>query len=464
MVMEKWVLYQSTGPDAGKKVLLQREKVIAGRGREVDIRVNDTQASRKHASLELFPDGALLKDLKSANGTFSRGKKVTERFLRIGDSFSIGKCRFFLARESEIHSPGDVVGLWEIKSLVKVTQVSWQYIARQQVLERDVELEIIRENFTQHHKLTEFTRSVLRKAASSSDPAILPVLDLSHENGLFLVARRLTPLAPVPWQELNLRERAQYLGQLIRFLFNWSEKGISVPLTLDRLTIEDNGKLLLKVPSTLDLYIIHNKLHITVPWYLPYAAPEEFLGAKPSPQSECYRLGVLLYRALTDQLPRTGRNRKEIEAAFRTPPPSPSTHVPFLSKSVNSLLLGMLERTPGNRPSIEEAKEEWSAITFPPRRLTQKAPPRPIEKKAPAPRKIQPAPGASPRATQRPAAPPSQNTVKRAPATTTREVKKRKKRNPLLSMLKTILFLAAQAGIFFLSSYIVYWLLEQRAL
>jgi pSer/pThr/pTyr-binding forkhead associated (FHA) protein len=49
---------------------------IIGRG-EVDVRIDDGYASRRHAQLEVRADGVTLSDLGSSNGTFSGGRQLT---------------------------------------------------------------------------------------------------------------------------------------------------------------------------------------------------------------------------------------------------------------------------------------------------------------------------------------------------------------------------------------------------
>ena len=43
-----------------------------------DFTLNDTEASRQHAALEIRGDIVLLNDLRSTNGTLVDGRKITE--------------------------------------------------------------------------------------------------------------------------------------------------------------------------------------------------------------------------------------------------------------------------------------------------------------------------------------------------------------------------------------------------
>lgn len=76
---------------------LEREKVILGRALEADVRINDTQVSRKHARITTTVNAENgktdyhLTDLKSRNGTFLNGQKITQEILQHGDKITIGE-------------------------------------------------------------------------------------------------------------------------------------------------------------------------------------------------------------------------------------------------------------------------------------------------------------------------------------------------------------------------------------
>ncbi len=66
--------------------------IVLGRSREVDLRVYDETASRRHASIELLDGRWCLRDLGSANGTTLNGERIAgEAVLFDGDVITIGK-------------------------------------------------------------------------------------------------------------------------------------------------------------------------------------------------------------------------------------------------------------------------------------------------------------------------------------------------------------------------------------
>ena len=73
-------------------------EIIIGRGLECDVVIKDAKASRKHCRLVRKPDGFLLEDLGSRNGTFFEGKKIsTPVNLRADQAFKIGDTVFYLS-------------------------------------------------------------------------------------------------------------------------------------------------------------------------------------------------------------------------------------------------------------------------------------------------------------------------------------------------------------------------------
>lgn len=75
----------------GKRVQeFAKSRVLIGRAEEADFRVDDPNASRRHAVL-LWDRGRLyLRDLGSTNGTYVNGRVVTSASVRFGDVISVG--------------------------------------------------------------------------------------------------------------------------------------------------------------------------------------------------------------------------------------------------------------------------------------------------------------------------------------------------------------------------------------
>ncbi|MBV8101773.1 MAG: FHA domain-containing protein [Verrucomicrobia bacterium] len=71
-----------------------KANLVFGRGDEVDIDLNDPSVSRRHAKIELGPDGFRLFDLNSKTGAFVNGRRFVEHDLVIGDQIQLGSFCF----------------------------------------------------------------------------------------------------------------------------------------------------------------------------------------------------------------------------------------------------------------------------------------------------------------------------------------------------------------------------------
>lgn len=65
-----------------------------GRKDDCTIRVPLATVSRRHAEISVGEDGATLKDLGAANGTFLNNRRITEEGLEAGDQIVIGPVVF----------------------------------------------------------------------------------------------------------------------------------------------------------------------------------------------------------------------------------------------------------------------------------------------------------------------------------------------------------------------------------
>ena len=77
-------LKDQTIPLTGKEVLI-------GRGKENGLVLEDNAISRQHARIVEEPEGHLLVDNNSANGSWLNGQRVTEARLKPGDQIRLGK-------------------------------------------------------------------------------------------------------------------------------------------------------------------------------------------------------------------------------------------------------------------------------------------------------------------------------------------------------------------------------------
>jgi predicted Zn finger-like uncharacterized protein len=84
------------GPDAGSVYRVEKPRVTVGRS-GADLTLNDTEASRTHAAVEVRDFVIQLRDLGSTNGTFVDGQKIADAVeLQDKSEFQVGATTLML--------------------------------------------------------------------------------------------------------------------------------------------------------------------------------------------------------------------------------------------------------------------------------------------------------------------------------------------------------------------------------
>jgi pSer/pThr/pTyr-binding forkhead associated (FHA) protein len=69
---------------------LTRDTYTLGRHRNNDVVISDPKVSSFHARLDRSPDGFVVVDLKSRNGTYVNGQRIESAQLKTGDEIRLG--------------------------------------------------------------------------------------------------------------------------------------------------------------------------------------------------------------------------------------------------------------------------------------------------------------------------------------------------------------------------------------
>jgi pSer/pThr/pTyr-binding forkhead associated (FHA) protein len=90
---EVGVLIVRAGAQAGARFALDEPVTRLGRHPDSEISLDDITVSRRHAEIERTPDGYVVSDAGSLNGTYVNQERIDRTVLRHGDELQIGKFR-----------------------------------------------------------------------------------------------------------------------------------------------------------------------------------------------------------------------------------------------------------------------------------------------------------------------------------------------------------------------------------
>ncbi|GAC70294.1 FHA domain-containing protein [Gordonia soli] len=91
------IQFAGAPPGAGREGIALSGAQTIGRTPDNDIVVSDVLASRHHARVSARPDGLLIEDLGSVNGTFVNGRRISGQLLTENDVVTIGNSDFVVS-------------------------------------------------------------------------------------------------------------------------------------------------------------------------------------------------------------------------------------------------------------------------------------------------------------------------------------------------------------------------------
>ena len=230
--------------------------------------------------------------------------------------------------------------------------------ARDLMLERYVAIKVLSEQYSNDESFQQRFRQEARAAANLSHPNIVTVHDFGLDQGqLFIV------MEYVPGKDLKtlLRQRGRYsveeaiplmvqacagIGYAHRAgLVHCDIKPHNMIVTPDsRLKVTDFG-----IARALSTIMPDERADVV--WGSPqYFSPEQAVGEAPSPASDVYSLGIVLYEVLTGALPFTGRNSEELALLhLQADPIPPSEYVPDIPQALEQIIMKVLSKEPSAR-------------------------------------------------------------------------------------------------------------------
>jgi serine/threonine protein kinase len=247
---------------------------------------------------------------------------------------------------------------YQLEDFVEKGGMATVFRGRDLMLERDVAIKVLREDYSRDPAFRERFRQEAKAAANLSHSNIVTVHDFGFDDDrLFIV------MEYVPGTDLNslIKQNKRYsleegiplivqackgLGYAHRAgLVHCDIKPHNFLVTPDkRLKVTDFG-------IARALASIHPGEEADVVWGSPqYFSPEQAAGSAPSPASDVYSLGVIMYQMFTGQLPFVSKSATELAQQHRyQEPQAPIELNPEIPPALNEIMLKVLSKEPSAR-------------------------------------------------------------------------------------------------------------------
>ena len=232
------------------------------------------------------------------------------------------------------------------------------YQASDLMLERTIAVKILRKDFSKSKAFQERFKEEARAAANLTHPNIVTVHDFGFDNDrLFIVMEHVpgTDLKqiikksgslPVDQASRLFIQACAGIGYAHRAgLIHCDIKPHNMLITPDhRLKVTDFG-----IARAL-ASVKHDEQSQAI-WGSPaYFSPEQAAGRAPSPASDVYSLGIVLFEMLTGELPFTDPSPQELALLHRyETPPSAREINPEISAELEEIIVKVLSKEPSSR-------------------------------------------------------------------------------------------------------------------
>lgn len=232
------------------------------------------------------------------------------------------------------------------------------YRARDLTLERTIAIKVLRQDYSADQSFREHFRQEAKAAANLSHPNIVTIHDFGFDAGRLFIIMEYVPgedlkQLQAEQGQMGVRETLSLMSQACAGVGYAHRAGlVHCDIKPQNLLITPENRLkVLDFGIARALASIHPEEKAEVVWGSPhYFSPEQAAGNAPSPASDVYSLGVIMYEMLTSQLPFTATSSTELARMHREdPPPSPRGINPKIPPELEQVTLKVLSKEPAAR-------------------------------------------------------------------------------------------------------------------
>ncbi len=232
------------------------------------------------------------------------------------------------------------------------------YEAYDQMLERPVAIKLLRQDFSEIQGFRDRFKQEAKSAANLTHPNIVTVHDFGIDpHGIFIVMEFMVGKD----LKFRIREKGFYSAsegiplmiQACNALGYAHRAGIvHCDVKPQNMIVSDDNRLKITdfgIARALSSINEENKPDVV--WGSPqYLSPEQALGEQPSPASDVYSMGVVLYEMFTGKLPFNAKSTDELIQLHQTQPPIPPRQInPECPVELEQIILKILSKEPTAR-------------------------------------------------------------------------------------------------------------------
>ena len=247
-----------------------------------------------------------------------------------------------------------IANRYEIISKTGVGGMATVYKAKDKVLNRDVAVKVLKDEFTTDEEFVKRFNSEALAAASLTHPNIVSIYDVGNENGIYYIVMELvrgktlkqiiTEEGVLPWKwSVNI-------AMQIASALETAHKNNIVHRDIKphNIIITEDG-----VAKVTDFGIAKAVSNSTITAFgttigsVHYFSPEQAKGGYTDAKSDIYSLGVVMYEMLTGKVPFDADTSVSVALKHMQEPPIPPMEInKNIPKAVNDIILKAMEKEP----------------------------------------------------------------------------------------------------------------------
>ena len=249
-------------------------------------------------------------------------------------------------------------GRYELLGHLGKGGMAYVHHAHDKNLQRDVAIKILRDSLIEDTAFQARFLHEARAAANLAHPNIVTIYDFGYDNGRYFIVMEYVEGTDLKSfilrnNRLNPEEAVDLMIQISAGVGYAHRAGlVHCDLKPQNILVgRDNRVKITDFGIARALASIRPDEYSEIVWGSPtYFAPEQAAGASPSPASDVYALGIILFEMLTGRPPFVATDPVLLAKLHQVAPPPPLRHLnPAISVTLEQIILKVLSKEPSAR-------------------------------------------------------------------------------------------------------------------